>query len=343
MKVELHSHTMRYSGCAVCTPAQLMKELIRKTYDAVFLTEHDAVWSDWELDNLRQDFPAIRIFPGVELSMPNEDHLLVLGTNDREYLTLRHPELILAKARQAKHLTVLAHPFRWPKTYSLLEMGSLPDALEFRTLNSDAWAGEQSKIAAQRLRLPLVNAGDTHVADTAGHFWIETYSDLVTGTEIYDIVRNGMYENAMKKILDYIEIGKKEGRLVLGGKHEGTGYFIEPTIFADVSPEARIAKEEIFGPVLAVIKAKDYNDALRIANNTEYGLTGSVYTNDAERIKQAKEDYFVGNLYFNRKCTGALVGIHPFGGFNMSGTDSKAGGPDYLLLFTQAKSIATKK
>jgi 1-pyrroline-5-carboxylate dehydrogenase len=149
-------------------------------------------------------------------------------------------------------------------------------------------------------------------------------------------------ENAMKKILDYIEIGKKEGRLVLGGKHEGAGYFIEPTIFADVSPEARIAKEEIFGPVLSVIKAKDYNDALRIANNTEYGLTGSVYTNDPERIKQAKEDYFVGNLYFNRKCTGALVGIHPFGGFNMSGTDSKAGGPDYLLLFTQAKSIATK-
>ena len=150
-------------------------------------------------------------------------------------------------------------------------------------------------------------------------------------------------ENAMKKILDYIEIGKNEGRLVLGGKHEGAGYFIEPTIFADVSPESRIAKEEIFGPVLTVIKAKDYNDALRIANNTEYGLTGAVYTNDPERIKQAKEDYFVGNLYFNRKCTGALVGIHPFGGFNMSGTDSKAGGPDYLLLFTQAKSIATKR
>lgn len=150
-------------------------------------------------------------------------------------------------------------------------------------------------------------------------------------------------ENAMKKILDYIEIGKNEGRLVLGGKHEGAGYFIEPTIFADVSSEARIAKEEIFGPVLTVIKAKDYNDALRIANNTDYGLTGSVYTNDPERIKQAKEDYFVGNLYLNRKCTGALVGIHPFGGFNMSGTDSKAGGPDYLLLFTQAKSIATKR
>jgi 1-pyrroline-5-carboxylate dehydrogenase len=150
-------------------------------------------------------------------------------------------------------------------------------------------------------------------------------------------------ENAMKKILEYIEVGKQEGQLVLGGQHQGAGYFIEPTVFADVDPEARIAKEEIFGPVLAVIKAKDFNDALRIANNTEYGLTGAVYTNDQQRVKQAKDEYHVGNLYFNRKCTGALVGVHPFGGFNMSGTDSKAGGPDYLLLFTQAKSISTKK
>jgi 1-pyrroline-5-carboxylate dehydrogenase len=150
-------------------------------------------------------------------------------------------------------------------------------------------------------------------------------------------------ENAMKKILEYIEVGKQEGRLVLGGQHQGSGYFIEPTVFADVDPEARIAKEEIFGPVLAMIKAKDFNDALRIANNTEYGLTGAVYTNDQQRISQAKNEYHVGNLYFNRKCTGALVGVHPFGGFNMSGTDSKAGGPDYLLLFTQAKSISTKK
>ncbi|HEX4206900.1 MAG TPA: L-glutamate gamma-semialdehyde dehydrogenase [Ktedonobacteraceae bacterium] len=150
-------------------------------------------------------------------------------------------------------------------------------------------------------------------------------------------------DNAMKKVLEYIEIGKHEGRVLLGGKHQGPGYFIEPTIIADVDPEARISKEEIFGPVLAVIKAKDFDDAMRIANNTEYGLTGSVYTSNPEHVKQAKEEFHVGNLYFNRKCTGALVGVHPFGGFNMSGTDSKAGGPDYLLLFTQAKSISTKK
>ncbi len=150
-------------------------------------------------------------------------------------------------------------------------------------------------------------------------------------------------ENAMKKILEYIEIGKTEGHLLLGGKHQGPGYFIEPTIIADVPPDARIAQEEIFGPVLAVIKAKDFEDALAIANNTEYGLTGSLYTKDDQRVEQAKAEFHVGNLYFNRKSTGALVGVHPFGGFNMSGTDSKAGGRDYLLLFTQAKAISAKK
>jgi len=150
-------------------------------------------------------------------------------------------------------------------------------------------------------------------------------------------------ENAMKKITEYIEVGKHEGRLVAGGGHQGPGYFIEATVIADVEPHARIAQEEIFGPVLAVIKARDFDDALHIANDTEYGLTGALYSKDEKRIERAKQEYHVGNLYFNRKCTGALVGVHPFGGFNMSGTDSKAGGRDYLLLFTQAKAISTKK
>src|SRR3989440_3762277 len=150
-------------------------------------------------------------------------------------------------------------------------------------------------------------------------------------------------ENAMKKITGYIEIGKGEGRLLVGGGHHSPGYFIEPTVIADVDPHARIAQEEIFGPVLAVIKAKDFDDAMYIANDTEYGLTGSLYSQDPKRIERAKEEYHVGNLYFNRKSTGALVGVHPFGGFNMSGTDSKAGGRDYLLLFTQAKAISAKK
>ncbi len=150
-------------------------------------------------------------------------------------------------------------------------------------------------------------------------------------------------EKAMQSILEYIEIGKKEGKLLCGGgKAAGNGYYIQPTIIADVKPDARISQEEIFGPVLAVIKAKDYDDALAIANNTEYGLTGAVYTKNREKIEKAKKLFHVGNLYFNRKCTGALVDVHPFGGFNMSGTDSKAGGRDYLLLFLQAKAMSEK-
>jgi 1-pyrroline-5-carboxylate dehydrogenase len=152
-------------------------------------------------------------------------------------------------------------------------------------------------------------------------------------------------ETALKRILNYIEIGKSEGRLVSGGSAVDTtdgGYYIQPTVIADVSPNARIAQEEIFGPVLAVIRVKDYEEALEVANNTEYGLTGSVYSDDRRKLDHARRAFHVGNLYFNRKSTGAMVGAHPFGGFNMSGTDSKAGGPDYLLLFTQAKSVAEK-
>ena len=120
------------------------------------------------------------------------------------------------------------------------------------------------------------------------------------------------------------------------------GYFLQPTIIADVPPDARLAQEEIFGPVLAVIKAKDFDDGLDIANNTEYGLTGSLYSMRRDRLECARQEFHVGNLYFNRKCTGALVGVHPFGGFNMSGTDSKAGGSDYLQLFMQAKVVSEK-
>ena len=113
-------------------------------------------------------------------------------------------------------------------------------------------------------------------------------------------------------------------------------------IFAEIAPNARMAQEEIFGPVLALIKVANFEEGLKVANNTEYGLTGSIYSTDREKLNIARREYHVGNLYFNRKCTGAMVGAHPFGGFNMSGTDSKAGGPDYLLLFTQAKSVAEK-
>ncbi len=150
-------------------------------------------------------------------------------------------------------------------------------------------------------------------------------------------------EGALTSIMGYIEKGRGEGRLVAGGKRVGeVGYFLEPTVIADVAPDATIAQEEIFGPVLAVIKAKNFDDAMQIANNTEFGLTGSLYTGDEAKIERARDEFFVGNLYFNRKSTGALVGVHPFGGFNMSGTDSKAGGRDYLLLFMQGKTISRK-
>ncbi len=148
---------------------------------------------------------------------------------------------------------------------------------------------------------------------------------------------------ALDKTLKYIDIGKKEGRLIYGGeKGSDSGYYVQPTIFTDVDSKARLAQEEVFAPVLAVTKARDYDHALEIANDTEYGLTGSVYTKNEDKIEKAKKLFHVGNLYFNRKCTGALVGGHPFGGFNMSGTDSKAGGRDYLLLFMQAKSMSKK-
>jgi len=150
---------------------------------------------------------------------------------------------------------------------------------------------------------------------------------------------------ALDSMLAYIEIGKKEGRLIAGGNAPRTadgGYYLEPTIFADIAPDARLAQEEIFGPVLALIKVASFEEGLKVANNTEYGLTGSIYTTDREKMNAGRREFHVGNLYFNRKSTGAMVGAHPFGGFNMSGTDSKAGGPDYLLLFTQAKSVAEK-
>ena len=150
-------------------------------------------------------------------------------------------------------------------------------------------------------------------------------------------------ESAKNTILSYIDIGNKEGRLLTGGgAAPGNGHFLQPTIIADVEPAARIFQEEIFGPVLAVSKSNNFEHGLELANDSEYGLTGAVFTRNREHIQKARERFFVGNLYINRKCTGAMVGAHPFGGFNMSGTDSKAGGPDYLLLFLQAKSVGEK-
>lgn len=151
-------------------------------------------------------------------------------------------------------------------------------------------------------------------------------------------------QRACETVLGYIAIGKGEGTLLTGGgRGVAPGYLIQPTVFGDVQPSARIAQEEIFGPVLACIKARDFDHAIEIANGTIYGLTGALFSRNPAKLKRARRDFHVGNLYFNRKSTGALMGVHPFGGFNMSGTDSKAGGPDYLLHFLQGKSIGDRR
>lgn len=150
-------------------------------------------------------------------------------------------------------------------------------------------------------------------------------------------------EKAFAKITGYIEIGKREGKLALGGTFDSKeGYFIHPTIFTDVSPEARIMKEEIFGPVLAICKVSSFEEGICVFNNTEYGLTGSVFSRRRDRLEYARLHAMVGNLYLNRKCTGSLVGIQPFGGFNMSGTDAKAGSKDYLLNFVHPKTVTER-
>lgn len=151
-------------------------------------------------------------------------------------------------------------------------------------------------------------------------------------------------EAAYNDILKYIEIGKEEGTIIAGGEADANknGWYIKPTIVKDVDRNARLAQEEIFGPVLTVIKAKDFDDALEVANGTIYGLTGAIYSQNISKLERARKEFHVGNLYMNRKCTGAYVDVQPFGGFNMSGTDSKAGSRDYLALFMQGKSVTTK-
>ncbi|WP_249869996.1 L-glutamate gamma-semialdehyde dehydrogenase [Oceanobacillus saliphilus] len=174
---------------------------------------------------------------------------------------------------------------------------------------------------------------------------IERTKELTIGNPSEENYYMGAVVNQKQfdKIKDYIEIGKNEGELVYGGDADDSkGFFISPTIFKNLDPKARIMQEEIFGPVVAFAKAEDFDELLEIANNTEYGLTGAVISNNREHLNRARHDFHVGNLYFNRGCTAAIVGYQPFGGFKMSGTDSKAGGPDYLQHFLEAKVVSEK-
>ena len=238
---------------------------------------------------------------------------------------------------------------KWIKR-TILEMGGKDSIIVDADANLDA-AVEGVAQAAFGFQGQKCSACSRAIVDEKIYdVFLERLKNRVSKITIGDPTENKpmgpvVNEKAMKSILDYIEVGKKEGRLIHGGgraTEAGDGYFIQPTVIADIPPMARISQEEIFGPVLAVIKARNFEDALAIANNTEFGLTGAVYSTSRDKLERARTDFHVGNLYFNRKCTGAMVGAHPFGGFNMSGTDSKAGGPDYLLLFTQAKSVAEK-
>lgn len=237
---------------------------------------------------------------------------------------------------------------RWVKR-TILEMGGKDSIVVDETADLDAAATGivVSAFGFQGQKCSACSRAIIHEAvyDAVVEKVLEKARVLTVGdpTQLSTYMGAVVDEGAYRKISEYIEIGKSEGKLLLGGETvDRAGYFIPPTIFGDVAPNARISQEEIFGPVLAILKAHDFDEALEIANNTEYGLTGSLYSQDRSRIERATREFHVGNLYFNRKCTGALVGVHPFGGFNMSGTDSKAGGRDYLLLFTQAKAISEK-
>ncbi len=163
----------------------------------------------------------------------------------------------------------------------------------------------------------------------------------------YGVYMGGVIDAAAhKKILNYVALGRAEAKLVMGGvdteDQETHGYFVHPTIFSEVDPQSRLAQEEIFGPVLSAIRAESFEHAMEIANGTDYGLTGALFSSSRAHLEYARREFHVGNLYLNRKCTGALVGVQPFGGFNMSGTDSKAGGPDYLLQFMQGKIVCER-
>ncbi|MEO8393637.1 MAG: L-glutamate gamma-semialdehyde dehydrogenase [Chloroflexota bacterium] len=240
---------------------------------------------------------------------------------------------------------------KWLKR-AILEMGGKDAVVVDETANLEAAAqgivagafGFQGQKCSAGSRAIIVDGVYERVVGRV----VQLASELIVGAtdKGYDVNLGPVIDtDSLGKIMDYIELGTQEGKLLLGGAPVNTpegGYFVPPTIFGDVPREARIATEEIFGPVLTIVRATDFDDALDIANGTEYGLTGAVFSQDRARLERARREYHVGNLYFNRKCTGAMVGVHPFGGFNMSGTDSKAGGPDYLLLYTQAKSVGDR-
>ncbi len=237
---------------------------------------------------------------------------------------------------------------KWMKR-SYMEMGGKDALIVDETADLDAAAddavrsafGFQGQKCSACSRLIVVDT----IHDALVGKVVERAAALTIGApsenhQVGPVVSDAQY----RAILEEIELGRAEATLVAGGAEVdmGGGFYIEPTIFVDVDRDARLAQHEIFGPVLSVIRAADFDDALEIANGTEYGLTGGLHSADEGRIERARREFYVGNLYINRKITGALVGIQPFGGFNMSGSNAKAGGPDYLRLFMEMKTMARR-
>ncbi|MCY2925170.1 MAG: hypothetical protein NT031_06970 [Planctomycetota bacterium] len=210
MKVELHLHTSRHSPCARHRPEELLARLVATGYDAVYLTEHDALWGEDELAALQEQFPEIRLFPGIERSIgPIRDgqHLLILGARDPEYTRLTEPSELLALARTHGHLAILAHPLRSPDSAAMLMAGLRPDALECRTGSHDEARANMIARAAVRLRLPLVNAGDVHRLVHVNKCWIETLADLHHADDIRDVIRSGLYSSHTRDLVPaaYVE------------------------------------------------------------------------------------------------------------------------------------------
>ena len=201
MKVELHLHTSRYSACAAASPRKLMSRCVHCSYEAVYITEHDAVWGAREIDELQSEFPQIRIFAGVELTISYRPlrHLLVLGTNDPQYLGLGDDlAAVLAKARREGHLSILAHPFRWESAETVLDPQDLPDALEYATCNQPlARHLEEARAAAEKFNLPIVNSGDVHALDFINRYWIETDRPIESAGDIRQIVLEKAYRNVV--------------------------------------------------------------------------------------------------------------------------------------------------
>ena len=250
--------------------------------------------------------------------------------------------------RIAERSAVVGDGQRWLKR-SYMEMGGKDALIVDETADLEAAAddvvrsayGFQGQKCSACSRLIAVDAIHDELVDKV----VERAAALSIGPPDQNYPIGPVISAAQRRsILSEIDRGKDEGTLVMGGSpvDRDGGYYIEPTVFVDVDRSSRLAQHEIFGPVLSVIRAADFDDAIDVANGTEYGLTGGLHSSDDKRIERAKRDFHVGNLYINRKITGALVGIQPFGGFNMSGSNAKAGGPDYLRLFMEMKTTATR-